>query len=97
MKMHSLLLQRNGERREKRRHDGRLAVGLHNIGWCSGGLEITCDNGEKVRLAFALHCCNREATGHVATPTTGGITADDVQDLMVVTVEHSLGASEPDA
>lgn len=35
---------------------------------------------EGVSVAFALDCC-REAIGHVAT--TGGITDEDVQDLMV--------------
>ena len=89
MKVHGLLLQRGGERREERRHDGRVAVDLRNTRWCSDGLEITCDNGEKVRVAFALDCCDREAMGHVAT--TGGITAEDVQDLMVATVEHRYG------
>jgi len=66
--------------------DGRVAVDLRNILWCFNGLEITCDNGEKVRVAFALDCCDREAMGHVAT--TGGITTEDVQDLMVATVER---------
>jgi putative transposase len=89
MKVHGLLLQRGGERREERRHDGRVAVDLRYTRWCSDGLEITCDNGEKVRVAFALDCCDREAMGHVAT--TGGITAEDVQDLMVATVEHRYG------
>ena len=60
-----------------------------NARWCSDGLEITCDNGEKVRVALALDCGDREAMGHVAT--TGGITAEDVQDLMVTTVEHRYG------
>jgi putative transposase len=90
MKVHGLLLQRDGERREERRHDGRVAVDQRNIRWCSDALEIACDNGEKVRVAFALDCCDREAMGHVAT--TGGITAEDVQDLMVATVEHRYGS-----
>ena len=89
MKVHGLLLQRDGEQREERRHDGRVAVDQRNTRWCSDGLEIACDNGEKVRVAFALDCCDREAMGHVAT--TGGITAEDVQDLMVATVEHRYG------
>jgi len=38
---------------------------------------------------FALDCCDREAMGHVAT--TGGITAEDVQNLKVATVEHRYG------
>jgi transposase InsO family protein len=29
--------------------------------WCSDGFEITCDNGEKVRIAVTLDWCNREA------------------------------------
>ncbi len=66
-----------------------IAVDLRNTRWCSDGLEITCDNSEKVRVAFALDCCDREAMGYVAT--TGGITAEDVQDLMVATVEHRYG------
>jgi putative transposase len=90
MKVHGLLLQRDGEQREKRRHDGRVAVDRRNTRWCSDGLEIACGNGEKVRVAFALDCCDREAMGHVAT--TGGITAENVQDLMVATVEHRFGS-----
>ncbi len=89
MKVHGLLLQRDGKRREERRHDGRVAVDQRNTRWCSDALEIGCDNGEKVRVAFALDCCDREAMGHVAT--TSGITAEDVQDLMVATVEHRYG------
>jgi putative transposase len=89
MKVHGLLLQRGGRRHEERRHDGRVAVDQRNTRWCSDGLEIACDNGKKVRVAFALDYCDREAMGHVAT--TSGITAEDVQDLMVATVEHRYG------
>lgn len=45
----------------------------------------SANNGEKVRVAFALDCCDQEAMGHVAT------TAEDVRDLMVTTVEHRFG------
>lgn len=89
MRVHGLLLQRHSGRGEERRHDGRIAVDTRNTRWCSDGLEIGCDNGEKVRVAFALDCCDREAMGYVAT--TGGITAEDVRDLMVATVEHRFG------
>lgn len=89
MKVHGLLLQRHSGRGEERRHDGRIAVTTRNTRWCSDGLEIGCDNGEKVRVAFALDCCDREAMSYVAT--TGGITAEDVRDLMVATVEHRFG------
>jgi len=89
MKVHGLLLQRHSGRGEERRHDGKVAVDSRNTRWCSEGLEIACDNGEKVRVAFALDCCDREAMGYVAT--TGGITAEDVRDLMVATVERRFG------
>ena len=89
MKLHGLLLQRAGTRNEQRRHDGRVAVDVRNTRWCSDGLEIACDNGEKVRVAFALDCCDREAMGYVAT--TAGISAADVRDLMVLSLEHRFG------
>lgn len=89
MQVHGLLLQRHSGRGEERRHDGKIAVDSRNTRWCSDGLEIACDNGEKVRVAFALDCCDREAMGYVAT--TGGITAEDVRDLMIATVERRFG------
>ena len=89
MKLQRLLLQRAGHRGEQRRHDGRVAVDTRNTRWCSDGLEIACDNGEKVRVAFALDCCDREAMSYVAT--TAGISAADVRDLMTLSVEHRFG------
>jgi putative transposase len=88
MKQHGLLLQRHAGG-ETRRHDGRIAVAERNRRWCSDGFEIGCDNGERVRVAFALDCCDREAMSFVAT--TGGIAGDHVQDLMVAAVEHRFG------
>jgi len=88
MKLHGLLLQRHAGGAE-RRHDGKIAVDRSNLRWCSDGFEIGCDNGEKVRVAFALDCCDREAMGHVAT--TEGIKGEDVRDLMVTAVEHRFG------
>ena len=90
MRVHGLLLQRHaGGGGEERRHEGRVAVDTRNTRWCSDGLEIGCENGERVRVAFALDCCDREALGYVAT--TGGITGEDVRDLMVAAVGHRFG------
>ena len=71
------------------RHDARIAVAQSNLRWCSDGCELGCDNGEKVRVAFALDCCDREALGYVAT--TEGIKGEDVCDLMLSAVEHRFG------
>ena len=88
MKVRSLLLDRHAGGVE-RRHDGRIAVSERNRRWCSDGFEIGCDNGERVRVAFALDCCDREAMSFLAT--TGGITGADVRDLTVAAVEHRFG------
>jgi len=42
----------------------------------SDGFEIGCDNGERVRVAFALDCCNREAMSFLAF--TSGVSGEDV-------------------
>lgn len=89
MKAHDLLLPRHAGSRPERRHDGRIAVDVSNLRWCSDGFEIACDDGDKVRVAFALDCCDREALGHVAT--TEGVKGEDVRDLMVVAVEQRFG------
>ncbi|CAH1654911.1 IS2 element protein [Hyphomicrobiales bacterium] len=84
VKVHGLLLDRHAGGIE-RRHDGRIAVARSNLRWCSDGF----DNGEKVRVAFALDCCDREAMGDVAT--TEGCKGEDVCDLMVTPAEHRFG------
>jgi putative transposase len=78
MKVHGMLLQRHaGGAADARRHDGKIAVERSNLRWCSDGFELACDNGEKVRVAFALDCCDREAISWVAT--TEGIKGEDVR------------------
>jgi putative transposase len=89
MKVHGLLLQRHTGAIDSRRHDGCVAVAQSNVRWCSDGFEIGCDNKEKVRVAFALDCCDREAIAHVAT--TEGIKSEDVQDLVITAVENRFG------
>ena len=89
MKVHGLLLRRHAGGVGERRHDGRVAVERSNLRWCSDGFELACDNGEKVRVAFALDCHDREALAHVAT--TEEIKGEDVRDLMVASVETRFG------
>lgn len=89
MKAQGLLLERHTGGGEERRHDGRVAVDHPDTRWCSDGFEIGCDNGEKVRIAFTLDCCDREAISWVAT--TGGINSSDIRDLMVESVERRFG------
>jgi len=69
MRDHDLLLER---RRKQpgvaRRHEGRVAVDTSNTRWCSDGFEFRCEDGEKLRVTFALDCCDREAISWVASP-----------------------------
>ena len=90
MKVHGLLLQRHAGG-EERRHEGRIAVDTRNTRWCSDGLEIGCDNGERVRVAFALDCCDREAMSFVAT--TSGIKAEKITHAvaMAFSASHAGG------
>jgi putative transposase len=89
MKAHGLLLERHTGNGEERRHDGRVAVDHPDTRWCSDGFEIDCDNGERVRIAFTLDCCDREAISWVAT--TGGINSGDIRELMIESVERRFG------
>lgn len=94
MRENGLLLTRHTGRPPKTRsHDGTIAVERSNVRWCSDGFEIACDNTERVRIAFALDCCDREAMSWVAT--TGGIDGGMVRDLMVEAVEARFGDAVP--
>jgi transposase InsO family protein len=74
MKVSGPLLDRHAGGVE-RRHDGRIAVDERNRRWCFGGFEIGCDNGERVRVAFALDCFDRPAMSFFAA--TDGISGSD--------------------
>lgn len=88
-----LLARHTGRPLDSRAHDGTIAVAASNRRWCSDGFEIGCANAERVRVAFALDCCDREAMSWVAT--TGGIDGDLVCDLMVEALETRFGAAVP--
>jgi putative transposase len=95
MREHRLLLrQHTGRPLDTRSHDGRIAVSESNRRWCSDGFEIACDNRERVRVAFSLDCCDREAMSWVAT--TGGITGEMVRDLMVEAIEARCDGALPE-
>ncbi|MBB5404396.1 putative transposase [Paraburkholderia sp. JPY162] len=90
MRVHGLLLQRRpAPPRPQRRHDGKVAVAKSNQRWCSDGFEFRCDNGEPLRVTFALDCCDREAMSWAAT--TGGHSGDVVRDVMLAAVENRFG------
>ncbi|EEX2841730.1 IS3 family transposase [Escherichia coli] len=94
MRQNALLLERKpAVPPSKRAHTGRVAVKESNQRWCSDGFEFCCDNGERLRVTFALDCCDREAL-HWAV-TTGGFNSETVQDVMLGAVERRFGNELP--
>ncbi|HDT4071962.1 TPA: IS3 family transposase, partial [Escherichia coli] len=94
MRQNALLLERKtAVPPSKRVHTGKVAVKESNQRWCSDGFEFRCDNGEKLRVTFALDCCDREAL-HWAV-TTGGFDSETVQDVMLGAVERRFGNELP--
>ncbi|MDZ8659168.1 IS3 family transposase [Escherichia coli] len=94
MRQNALLLERKtAVPPSKRAHTGKVAVKESNQRWCSDGFEFRCDNGEKLRVTFALDCCDREAL-HWAV-TMGGFDSETVQDVMLGAVERRFGNELP--
>lgn len=89
-KAHQLLLQRHtGAPSLGLAHEGTVAVERSDQRYCSDGFEIRCDNGERVRVAFSLDCCDRPAIAFSAT--TAGISGELIRDVMVQTLVERFG------
>jgi len=92
MKKNNLVLQPYTGR-PVRTHDGSIRMIRSNRRWCSDAFEIPCWNGERVRVAFSLDCCDREVMSYVGT--TGGISGAVVRDLMAGSIEARFGFVAP--
>jgi len=79
MKQQGLLLQRHSGRRMR-----------SNLRWCSDVFEITCWNGDIVRIVFVIDAHDREALAWHAVGGTG-ISGSMVRDLMLEAVELRFG------
>lgn len=91
MRLHGMLLARHTGNRPERSHDGKVITLRSNLRWSADAFEVSCWNGEKVRVVFALDCCDREIVGFVAS--TGGISGSMVRDLMLECVETRFWVS----
>lgn len=59
MKENGLLITRHRTRGSSRPHTGQIAVEKPNTRWASDITSIKCWNGEKIRVAFLMDCCDR--------------------------------------
>jgi putative transposase len=89
MSQNRMLLQRYTGKPPTRAHEGTIITIRSNLRWTSDGLEISCWNGEVVRVAFALDTCDREVMAWCAG--TGGISGEMIRDLMVESIERRFG------
>ncbi len=93
MRQNALLLERKpAVPPSKRAHTGRVRERKQSA-MVPDGFEFCCDNGERLRVTFALDCCDREAL-HWAV-TTGGFNSETVQDVMLGAVERRFGNDLP--
>ena len=88
MKKHNLLLSRYASK-PLRVHDGKVITLHSNTRWCSDGFYITCDNGERLQVAFSLDTCDREVMRYVVS--TRGIDGGMIRDLMAETLLYRFG------
>ena len=87
------ILPIRSRRRNGRAHTGLIRRPHPNERWCSDALEIVCWNGEKVAVAFALDCHDREALAFVAS--AHDLAARDIQRLMQQAVQRRFGDQRP--
>ena len=91
MSQNGMLLARHTGRRTGRVHDGKVVVMRSNLRWCSDGFEITCWNGEIVRVAFIIDAHDREIIAWHAVVGLG-ISGSMVRDMMLEAVETRFAA-----
>ena len=91
MRQNGMLLARHTGRRTGRVHDGKVIVMRSNLRWCSDGFEITCWNGEIVRVAFIIDAHDREIIAWHAV-ASAGISGSMVRDMMLEAVEIRFAA-----
>ena len=90
MKASGLLLPKHSGRKV-RVHDGKVATLKSDLRFCSDAFEVRCANGEKVHVAFALDCCDREVVSFVAEARH--LIGADVRDMMAEVVDKRFGAT----
>ena len=88
MQEHQLLLSRYGHK-PLRVHDGKVVTLYSNTRWCSDSFYISCDNGDRVQVAFSLDTCDREAMRYIAS--NKGIDGGMIRDLMTETMQYRFG------
>jgi putative transposase len=89
MREAGLLLRRHYGDQPGRVHDGKVITLASNLRWCSDCFEFRTWTGERIHVAFALDCCDREIIAYTAT--VGHIDGEMIRDLILAAVSRRFG------
>ena len=92
MQANALVLTRHTAYRPARTHEGVVIALRSNIRWCSDHLELTCRNGDIVRILFVIDACDREIIAWSAV-AHAGVSGEMVRDLMIEAVERRFAGT----
>lgn len=93
MREEGLLITRHRTRGNGRPHTGQIAVANPNTRWASDITSIKCWNGEKLRVAFLMDCCDRSI---IAWRAGKHMQAVDIELMVQEALYHRFGKSLPD-
>ncbi|WP_052308742.1 DDE-type integrase/transposase/recombinase [Echinicola pacifica] len=77
---------------ELRPHTGQIAVEVSNTRWASDITSIKCWNGEKLRVAFVMDCCDRSI---IAWRASKHMQAVDIEVLVQEALHRRFGEKLP--
>ena len=93
MKEEDLLIKRNRTRGSSRPHTGKISVLNPNTRWASDITSIKCWNGEKMRLAIIIDCCDRSI---IAWKIGKHMQASDIELLVQDALYERFGEELPE-
>ncbi len=88
----NLLIKKDRTRGHSRKHDGKISVDKINTRWASDITSIKCWNGEKIRVAVILDCCDRSVISWLAAKH---IQACDIEKMVDSALNKRFGKFLP--
>ncbi|OAJ52462.1 hypothetical protein A6V36_13695 [Paraburkholderia ginsengiterrae] len=86
MSQNNLLLHCPSDKAPDHRHEGKIITPGPNLRWVSDNLELRCENGEIVRVTFAIDTYSHEIIGWTAGKV--GFTGDSLRDFMRLCIKR---------
>ena len=93
MKEEGLLIKKNRRRGSNRPHTGKVAVKTSNTRWASDITSIKCWNGQKLRVAIVIDCCDRSI---ISWKAGAHMQACDIELMIQEALFNRFGESLPE-